>query len=231
MHVEDKKKATAEKALSDYAVAESLHAYEPSFPINRAILLSYLGRIDEAEEAYARGILLQGGMESGFQGRFSLARHQLNQGRRELYAKNPENALASFNMAVNEIEQAIKEMHRPSSDVLALQIRIYEHLGATYEIINDNEAAMRNYDHASSFRKGHHAHLRAAILLGKIAHQTWMRREPSKALSQFMEAKRRVGQARGALPEGITAQQRDAYIVYLDGMIKFLTGAKVKPAR
>jgi tetratricopeptide (TPR) repeat protein len=58
-----------------YAEASRLNPYDPEWPVNRANVLSYLGRDDEAEEEFARAILLQGGNEGSFRARYYLAAH------------------------------------------------------------------------------------------------------------------------------------------------------------
>ena len=63
------------QATEFYATASKLNPYDPKWPVNRANLLSTLGRADEAEREFERAIELQGGTERNFRARYYLARH------------------------------------------------------------------------------------------------------------------------------------------------------------
>jgi tetratricopeptide (TPR) repeat protein len=63
------------QATDFYATAAKLNPYDPEWPVNRANVLSVLGRADEAERDFARAIELQGGTERNFRARFYLASH------------------------------------------------------------------------------------------------------------------------------------------------------------
>ncbi|HEX7261913.1 MAG TPA: hypothetical protein VF258_08870, partial [Luteolibacter sp.] len=82
---------------------------------------------------------------------------------------------------------------------------------------------------AATLPKGDRAHYRAGILNGKMASAVWMARRPEEALGYFLEARKRIGQAK-ELPQGVTPSQRLEYIAYLDRTIAFLKGAKIEPA-
>jgi hypothetical protein len=58
-----------------YAEAARLNPYDPEWPVNRANVLSYLGRDGEAEEEFEQAIVLQGGTEGSFRARYYLAGH------------------------------------------------------------------------------------------------------------------------------------------------------------
>jgi tetratricopeptide (TPR) repeat protein len=58
-----------------YGEAADLNPFDPEWPVNRANILSYLGRNVEAEEEFERGIWLQGGNEGVFRARYYLAAH------------------------------------------------------------------------------------------------------------------------------------------------------------
>lgn len=220
---------SAELAIADYAEAAVLHSREPGFPINRANLLSQLRRDAEAEQAYAIGIRLQGGMEPGFRGHFSLATHLLRKGLRSLEAGNPEAALPSLESAAEEMETAVSMMHWVTGDMHEPRLAIHESLGAAREATGDTAGARASYDFAAGLRLGRRAHYRAGALIGKMAVEAWSQRQPSKALARFIEARRRVGEARNELPAGVTPEQRKEYLAYLDRSIAFLKGAKVQP--
>ncbi len=58
-----------------YREAGRLNPFDPEWPVNRANVLSFLGRDIEAEEEFERAIFLQGGTEGGFRARYYLAAH------------------------------------------------------------------------------------------------------------------------------------------------------------
>jgi hypothetical protein len=112
-----------------------------------------------------------------------------------------------------------------------IHVSIYENLGTTREALKDHDGALDAYELAAALPGGKRAHYLAAVLLGKKAVAAWSERKPSEALKWFIEARKRIGQASGLLPHGITPEQRAEYIAYLDRSIKFLKGAKVEPER
>jgi hypothetical protein len=221
----------AELAISDYAQAARLHPLEPSYPINRANLLSQLGLDAEAETAYANGIQLQGGMEPGFRGHFSLANHHLRKGLKCQDEGNQEAALASLETAAQEMETAVSKMQWVIADMYEPRIAIHESLGTMREATGDRDGALEAYDFAAALQpSGKRVHYRAGALIGKMAVEAWSQRQPSKAMALFIEARRRIGQSGGELPAGIPLSQQAEYIAYLDRTIAFLKGAKVQPA-
>jgi hypothetical protein len=220
----------AELAIEDYRKAAMFHPYEPSHPINIGNLQSQLGLDEAAEASLARGIQLQGGMEPGFRGHFSLAKHYLRKGGRQFDAQNPAAALDSLERAAEEIEKACGEMHWITGDMHAPRVTIHTYLGNAREADGDTDGALACYDFAASLRDGRQANHLAGMLIGKLAVDAWKQREPEKALGAFIEARRRIHMAGGLLPAGVTADDRSKFLAYLDQMISFLQGAKVKPA-
>ena len=219
----------AELAAADYFRAASLHPYEPSFPLNRANLLSLLGRDADAEADYARGIQLQGKMESGFRGHFSLAKHQMRKSLRATQEQRPEDALAALEIAAIEIEKAVENIQWQPRDIHAPRVAIHESLGVARELAGDLAGAMQAYDFASTLREGLRVHYRAALLIGRMANADWSERRPSKALSGFIEARRRAGMSGQELPDGVSASDKTEFIAYLDQTIAFLKGARIEP--
>ena len=220
----------AELAAADYAEGARFHPYEPGLVINRANLLSQLERDSEAEEAYARAIRLQGGMEPAYRSHFSLAKHHQRKGMRFFDADEPEAAQAELEIAAQEIEAAAVKMHWVIGDMLEPRVSIHEALGTARETNGDRQGALQSYDFAAELRDGLRAHYRAAVLLGTMAVEAWSQRQPSQALAKFIEARRRVDMARNELPAGISLSDRAEYVAYLDRTIAFLKGAKVEPA-
>jgi len=224
-------KEYAERAASDYQEAANLYQFDPGLAVNRADLLSRLQRDAEAEDEYTRAIRLQGVMEPGFSAHYSLAMHCLRKGIKLRTPETSDQSLAFLTRAAEEIEIAAKETPFAATDMWNAQISIHEKLGLERESRNDLKGALESYNQASSHLGGAHAHYRAASLIGKMASDVWFKRRPSEALSLFMTARNRVGQAGNALPEGVTQAQHDEFVVYLDHSIAFLIGAKVEPSK
>ena len=224
-------KVAAGRALSDYAAGERLHPFEPSFPVNRGNLLSMLGRDDAAETAFARGIQLQGGMEPGFRGHFSLARHHFRKSLRQSANRQTDDALASLEIAAIEIEKAVTAMHWVIEDMHQPRLIIHENLGVAREAAGDTAAALAAYDFAAALRGGRRVHYRAAVLIGRNAVADWSAQQPSKALTGFIEARRRLNMAGNELPDRVTPAERVEYRDYLDRMIAFFKAVKIEPSQ
>lgn len=58
-----------------YAQASTLNPFDPEWAVNRANVLSALGRNEEAEKEFERAIVLEGGMEGNFRARYYYAWH------------------------------------------------------------------------------------------------------------------------------------------------------------
>jgi tetratricopeptide (TPR) repeat protein len=215
-------------ALQDYQQAAVLHPYDPGVAINHANLLSQMQRDHEAEEAYARGLSLQGGMEPGFRGHFSLATHFMRKGLRQFTPEEPAAALNSLELAAEQIEKAVDQMHWLIADMLEPRLSIYESLGAAREASGDREGALQVYDLATTFQNGNRANYRAGILIGKMAAEAWAARRPSEALGYFIKSRARIAASKD-LPNGVTPSQRAEYLSYLEQTIAFLKGAKIEP--
>lgn len=225
-----KTREAAEQAIRDYETAELLHPYDPNPVVNRANLLSQLQRDSEAEDAFNRTIQLQGGMEPGFRGRFFLANHFLRKAVRQFATQDPSAALASVEIAAQQIEEAVDQMHWVIADMRDARVSIHESLGTAREANGDYQGAMEAYDFAATLINGTRAHYRAGVLHGKMAASDWNARRPAEALGRFIEAKGRIGRTH-ELPHGVTPNQRVEYLAYLDRTIAFLKGAKIEPVK
>lgn len=221
----------AERAVSDYQQALLLHPHDPGIVVNLANLLSQLQRDHEAEDAFSRALELQGGMEAGFRVHFHLARHLQQKGLRLYHVNKPDEAMETLQAAVTHIEKAIELTPAWVINVEGrnLRISIHENLGTLLEAMSDPQGALQSYDFATSIPGGQRAHYLAGVLIGKQAVDAWMKRRPSEALSLFIEARKRIGQAGNQLPEGVTPSMKAGYMAYLDEKIAFLKGAKVTP--
>ena len=209
-----------EKAIADYAAAGKLHPYLPEPAINRAILLSRLGRDTEAEEAFANTIRLQGGMETIFRGHYLYAGHLFGLGQRNFAAKDPASALAHLERAAEQIELA----HFWDAEGRQLEIDIHESLGLARELNNKPQQALKSYTHAATihYGSGRRVHLRSALLQAELANRQLLAREPAKALGLFLEAKQSVAKSGGQLPANITPEKRAEFVRMLDEQIRRL---------
>ena len=220
----------AELAIEDYRQARKFHPYEPSYLINMANLQSHLGLDEAAEESYAIGIQLQGGMESGFRGHFWLANHHLRKGERLFNAKNSAGALVSLERAAEEIEKSCEEMPWVFDDMHGPRVTIHTNLGNMREAEGDRVGALAAYDFAATQHYGRHAEYFSGVLIGKMALDAWKERKPEIALGGFIEAQRRLQVAGDQLPGGVSMDDRTKYMTYLEQTIAFMKGAKIQPA-
>ncbi len=221
-------KEMADHAVADYEEAELLHPFDPNPAINRANVLSQLHRDREAEDAYDKAINLQGGMEPSFRARFSLAKHLMHKGIRLFNPEYPGDSLAALEIAGQQMEKAVTEMHWAIPDMTEARCSVQESLGAAREANGDYAGAMEAYDIASKLGGGKRANYRAGVLNGKLAARAWAARRSSEALWYFIEAKRRI-RISEELPNGVTLSQRAGYLAYLDEAINYLKGAKIEP--
>jgi hypothetical protein len=221
----------AERAIEDYDEAARLHPFDPALAVNGANLLSLVKRDAEAERWYAKAIHLQGGMEPGFRGHFSLANHYLRKGLRSFDPQNPEPTHEALELAAEHMENAVDAMHWVTRDMVEPRLAIHESLGTAREAVGDRQGALEAYNFAASLPEGSRAHYRAGVMIGKMAVEAWAKRQPSEALKQFLEARRRIDLARGKLPQEVTLSQSQEYTAYLDRTIAFLRSARVEPAK
>lgn len=217
-----------EAALSDYQKAAALHPYDPSVAIIRANLLSQLQRDADAEAAYTLGVNLQGGMEPGFRGHLSFATHYLKKGLREFRPEEPIPALNSLELAAQQIETAVAQMHWVSPDMREQRLSIHENLGTVREAAGDRVGALESYDFAIKLPNANRVNYRAGVLIGKMAAEAWAARRPSEALGYFIKTRDRINAAK-ELPAGVAPSKRVEYLAYLDQTIAFLKGAKIEP--
>lgn len=221
-------KELAEHAVSDYEEAAHRHPFDPDLEINRANVLSQLQRDREAEDAYDRAINLQGGMEPAFRARFLLSMHLLKKGNLQFNTEYPMESLATLEIAAQQMEESVKEMHWMIRDMIEPRVAVQESLGAAREASGDYEGAMNAYDFAANLLQGNRAHYRAGVLNGKLAANAWAGRHSSEALWYFIEAKRRILLAKD-LPAGVTESKKLVYLTYLDEAINYLKIAKIAP--
>lgn len=219
----------AERALADYRKTAELQPFDPVPVINLATLLSRQGHDRDAEDAFAKAITLQGGMEQAYRSRFLLACHYHAKGMRVFTAGDPNAALDLLHKSAEEIEAAVLSMHWLTKDILEPRVAIHESLGVAREAAGDPEGALESYNFAATLRNGTRAHYRAGVLLGNLAVARWGKRQAAEAMYGFIEAKKRVTQAGNQLPQGVTPSDRVEYIDYLDRSINFLKGAKIEP--
>ncbi len=220
--------AAAKRAIADYTRAAGLHPYNPDFPVNLGNLLSFLQQDAAAESAYAKAVALQGGMEASFRARFALASHLMAKGTRLADPANPAPTLATMEEAAKQMEEALAEMHGFTAEMVKPRVAAQECLGFAREAAGDDPGAMKAYDFASTLYQGSRAHYRAGELYRKMGEKVWLQRNPSLAMSYFIEARRRILQA-GELPDGVTAEQRATVLRYLERVIGLFQRTRIEP--
>ncbi|MBC8128105.1 MAG: O-antigen ligase family protein [Gloeobacteraceae cyanobacterium ES-bin-144] len=221
-----------EQAIRDYQKAFQLSPRDPSLALNTANLFSQLHRDSEAEEWYSKAIQLQGGMERAYNCHYFLSTHFFNKALRLYDPAKPELSHQALESAAEHVEISAKMISADGGTMLwKPRITTYENLGIAREAVGDREGALESYNFAASLHGGTRAHYRAGVLIGKMAVEAWSKRQPAQAMYYFIEARKRITQAGGALPEGVSGSQRVEYIDYLDRMIAFLKGAKVEPSK
>ncbi len=101
-----------ERAQDLYREASRLHPLDPEWAVNRANVLSILGRGDEAEEEFARALRLQGEMETTFRVRYYYARHLYARWHRLwIEERRAEEALGQFLAARTLLEESAAYPH------------------------------------------------------------------------------------------------------------------------
>lgn len=223
-----KSRKFAELALADYEAAARLNPFDPTPEINRANVLSQLQQDTDAEEAYDKAIILQGGMEPAFRAHYLLAMHLLKKGIRQFSNEYPTDSVKILEVASQQMEESAKEMHWVIPEMANSRVATQESLGAAREANGDYESAMKAYDFAATLQFGKRSHYRAGVLNGKMAAKAWSGRRSSEAMWYFTEAKRRI-QLATEMPEGVAESKKIEYLTYLDGAITYLKGAKIEP--
>jgi tetratricopeptide (TPR) repeat protein len=213
-------------AENDYASGLAMNPYDPSITINQALLFSALGKNAEAEEAFAKTINFQGGMENAFFGHVSFAEHLYNKASRQYRAGEFNEALATMEASADQIAKSASVIPWNRTD---LRVEIPSSLGAAREAVNDYMGALAAYNHTCTIPGGHIAHFRAGVLLRKMGVEAWENRQPSEALAYFIEAKKRATTS-GNIPKDFSNQDSLELRTYLDSKIKFLQDSKVTPS-
>lgn len=218
-----------QRALDAYAAAAALHPYEPSFALNRALILSFLKQDSRAEEAFAQAIDMQGGMEPAFRARFSYANHLLAKARRTDPPVPPQEVIPTLEQAAAEMERAVAMMHWATRDMIAPRIDVHEQLGRAREAAGDLTGALKAYDQASSIYEGKHVHYRAAYVIARMALTDWTELRLPRALDGFIKARHRLHRSGGTLPADVSKNLATEFNNYLDRTIALLKQAGVEP--
>jgi tetratricopeptide (TPR) repeat protein len=228
----DRARSLHELALADYQKVSELHPFDPNSVVASANLLSLFGKNEQAESDYKRAIELQGGMEAAFQAHFNYAKHLHRKALAKFDRENSAPALATLQMAVQQIEQAFKNSWRSNNaDDQKLRIEIHESYGRALETAGKFREALAEYDFATTLPRGGGSHYNAALLLGRLGATVWSERREEDALFFFNWANHRHYASRQDLPSGVTAKDKQEYAAYLQRTINFLKGAKVTPSK
>ena len=214
-------------AIDDYRQAAKRRPFDPMPAVNLANLLSAEGEDAAAEAEFARAVRLQGGLETAYRGHYYFAAHYQQKAVRQFLAQDATQALASYELAVAEIEKATKESPIWVTGT-ALRTAIHEGRGVMLEGQGDWQRAMTAYDQAAKLMPGSRANYRAALLLARQAEAIWLERKPEAAMAGFLAAKKRFSQA-SEFPEEVSQVQRKAVWDYLHERIRGFEVAKIKP--
>jgi tetratricopeptide (TPR) repeat protein len=228
----DRARSLYELALVDYQRASELHPYDPNSVVASANLLSLFRKNEQAEADFKRAIRLQGGMEAAFQANFNYATHLHRKALAEYDPENPAASLATFQMAVQHMEQAIKTSWGRGNEVdQKLRVKFHEDYGRALEASGQFREALAEYDFNTTIPRGGGSHYNAALLLGRLGVTSWSERREEDALFFFNWANHRVNASRQDLPSGVTAKDKQEYAAYLQERINLLRGAKVTPSK
>lgn len=215
------------EVVADYREAAQRNPHDPIPVVNMANLLSVSGDEAGAEEAFAEGIRLQGGMETGYRGYYHLAAHHQRKAVKRFMDGDLAGALAAYEGATAAIEEAAA--NSPAYVIGdELRVAVHEGRGMVCEAMGDWKRALAAYDEAAALRPGGSAHYRAAVLLGRRALAVWMERRPAEAMAGFIEARRRFMMA-AVFPPEVTLEQRKAVWDYLNERIRAFEAARIQP--
>lgn len=194
-------KALAEQAVDEYAKSLERDPHDPEPSVNRARLLSLLGRFGESEAEFERAIRLQHRMEYSFQARHFLARHFQRKFTVLWVAHDREGAKAALASA---IEQA---------GICKQQVPVGEG-GQGGRALNAQLAALDGLVRAEdAYRE---------------AQNQWMKRRPEAAMAGFLEARKWLQECRRH-PETATQPDVLKLMESVEAAIHFLEGAAIKP--
>jgi|GEM_PF-584976 len=220
-------------AISLNNQASSLNPYDPAPVINKANLLSYLGKDSLAETSYKRAIKLQGSMEPAFQARRKFASHLYRKARQGRIEKAEQSdPLSDIQEAALQISRVLEvtpfSKLEPSGQQLFVKINSFHgYLLAEEERLEESIDA---YNLACSIWEGKSQNYSAGRVYTKIGNYYWMNRQPDKALTSFKIALARIAEAGRHLPDGVTDKMRRELVEYLTSIIKFLDTAGITEA-
>jgi tetratricopeptide (TPR) repeat protein len=207
-------------ALKDYQAASLLHPYTPLHPRNAAGVSSALGQTESAGELYQKAIRLQGGMEAAYKARFQYAIHLHRTGVMALETKQFAESIRSFEAAKSQLEMTPAYIH--GAPFYELQTTIHINLAIALENHGEYERALALYDAANA---NHHA----AVMLTGLGVKIWGKRRPADAMRIFLEAETRLKKS-AALHPGVTKNDRDGLMEYLQSRIQLLQRTRYEPS-
>lgn len=220
-----------ELALKDFRSASECHPLEPINHLNQASTLILLGRDAEAESRFRIAVKAQGKMEAAFNANHLYAEFLLSKAFRELDSGDLPAAISTLRNAARHMDTALEmsEGWSRGSAGSDLKINIHSALGLALEETGDHLGALEQYDMVTTLRQGGSGHYLAGRLIGKRAVVAWGERRSEDALRLYMDAEARVVKAH-PLPQGVTIEIRNEYLIYLRKTIAYLKGAKVEPS-
>lgn len=222
-----------ELALESYSEADRLHPFDPVVSLNRALLLDFVGREDEAEKEFLQLISIEGGAESLFRGHLRYADFLLKRGNKQISRDEYGKAVATFDLAFAHCERVRQKapwMMSQTLEGLKLDVSLHERRGDACFLMGDLEEALKYYDLGTKIQTGARLNYRASAVFARYAEVAWSERRPSEALARFHQAKQRLTAAT-ELPTDVTPKEKADYGAYLEEKIGFLTGANIQPLK
>lgn len=225
-----------EAAAGAFDRALHLNPYHPEASVNRANVLSALGRDTDAELEYERAIRLQGGMEIGFNARYSASIHHYRKAERQRVDGRLDEALESLIRARDLYDAALSspESNEFGEAGRAYRMSLSQQLGTWLQASGRFEDAAAEYDRATRIPYTWPLHFLAATNLTAWGDHLWLQRKagverkPELALRKFTEARARLARTEGRPPPGFTATDLQELGRKLDSKIAFLEGAGIR---
>lgn len=222
--------ALLEAAADSFGTVLDRHPFLAQASVNRANVLSALGRDDEAEEEYARAIRLQGGLTRGFKAHYAASRH---------HARRAEQLRAEGD-AAGELEALLQARDRFDEGTTAAapefghEGRTYrgnlsQRLGPRLEDLGRHQEAATEYDRMARIPHTHAIHFLAARNLTSWGDDLWQKRQPEAAMAKFLQARERLKKCGGVVPHGLVPADFGGLSGQIERKIEFLSGAGIVP--
>ncbi len=219
----------AEYALTAYGQASELNPFNPSPPLNQAIIHSRLGQDEKAAESFEQAIEIQHGMEPAFRSHYHYSMHLMRKGLGHLQDNELDLAESNLKLAKDHIDSFVQEMHWVVWEDQQKVIAVYINYGIALETNEKFDQALEQYNFVSDMEYIQTGHYEAGRALEKRGMQLWQKRNPEKAYADFISAHFRLRKAGNTLPRNITLEQRQKDLARLENAMKLMKDAGIIP--